>query len=203
MQDIALKGAASYYVGGFSRVLDDLAEALKSNGGEIKTKTRVQKIKVSNGRVTGVTTDSDARIQPTVLKLVGEKEFDQGYLSWVKGLVPGWCFTGVKYFLNKKVLTEQLYNVWADDTTLNLQRFRDQRAGKAADEILVFATIPSNWDPGMAPAGNQCIVAGTICSPGPKADEIKTLHDRLDKDVGQDVSRCHGCPYVQRNRGSC
>jgi phytoene dehydrogenase-like protein len=76
---------------------------------------------------------------------------------------------------------EQLYNVWADDTTLNLQRFREQRAGKVADEILVFATVPSNWDPNMAPAGNQCIVAGTICSPDPKAEEIKTLHDRLDR----------------------
>ncbi len=60
---------------------------MKALGGEIKTKTKVQKIKVSNGRVTGVTTDqdtfdapiviSDAGIQPTVLKLVGEKEFDQ------------------------------------------------------------------------------------------------------------------------------
>jgi phytoene dehydrogenase-like protein len=191
MQDIALKGAAGYYVGGFGRVLDDLAKAIESNGGEIKTLAKVQKIKVSNSRVTGVTTDndtfeapivvSDAGIQPTVLKLVGEKEFDQGYLSWVKGLIPGWCFTGVKYFLNKKVLAEQLYNVWADDTALNLQRFREQRAGKVADEIMFFATVPSNWDPNMAPPGKQCIVAGTICSPDPKAEEIKTLHDRLDK----------------------
>jgi phytoene dehydrogenase-like protein len=191
MQDIALRGATGYYVGGFGRVLDDLGKALKSNGGEIKTRTRVQKVKVSNGRVTGVATDhdtfeapivvSDAGIQPTVLKLVGEEEFDQGYLNWVKDLVPGWCFTGVKYFLNRKVLTEQLYNVWADDTALNLQRFRAQRAGKVADEIMLFATVPSNWDSNMAPPGKQCIVAGTICSPDPKAEEIEMLHDRLDK----------------------
>ncbi len=191
MQDIALRGAAGYYVGGFGRVLNDLAKAIKANGGEIKTKTRVQKIKVSNGRVTGVTTDqdnfeapivvSDAGIQPTVLKLVGEKEFDPGYLSWVKGLVPGWAFTGVKYFLNKKVLPDQMYNIWADDTTMTLQRFRDMRAGKIADEVMFFATVPSNFDPNMAPPGKQCIVSGTICSPDPKAEEIKILHDKLDK----------------------
>jgi prolycopene isomerase len=164
---------------------------MKSLGGEIKTKTKVQKIKVSNGRVTGVTTDqdtfdapiviSDAGIQPTVLKLVGEKEFDTAYLGWVKGLIPSWAFTGVKYFLNKKVLPDQMYNVWASDTTMNLQRFRDMRAGKIADEIMFFATIPSNFDPNMAPPGKQCIVSGTICSPDPKAKEIQTLHERLDK----------------------
>jgi len=191
MQDIALRGAAGYYVGGFGRVLNDIAKAMKAHGGEIKTKTKVQKIKVSNGRVTGVTTDhdtfdapvviSDAGIQPTVLKLVGEKEFDSGYLSWVKDLIPSWAFTGVKYFLNKKVLPDQMYDVWADDTTMNLQRFRDMRAGKIADEVMFFATVPSNFDPNMAPPGKQCIVSGTICSPDPKAEEIKTLHDRLDK----------------------
>jgi phytoene dehydrogenase-like protein len=191
MQDIALRGAAGYYVGGFGRVLNDLAKAMKAHGGDIMTNTRVQKIKVSNGRVTGVTTDrdtfdapvvvSDVGIQPTVLKLVGENEFDHGYLNWVKGLVPGWAFTGVKYFLNKKVLPDQMYNVWADDTTMNLQRFRDMRAGKISDEIMLFATIPSNFDPSMAPPGKQCIVSGTICSPDPKAEEIKTLYDRLDK----------------------
>ncbi|MDM8001086.1 MAG: FAD-dependent oxidoreductase, partial [Dehalococcoidia bacterium] len=191
MQDIAFKGAAGYYVGGFGRVLDDLAKAMKANGGEIKTKTKVQKIRVSNSRVIGVTTDqdtfdapivvSDAGIQPTVLKLVGEKEFDRSYLNWVKGLIPGWCFTGVKYFLNKKILAEQLYLMWADDTALNLERFRAQREGKVADEVMVFATVPSNWDPRMAPPARQCIVAGTICSPDPKAEEIATLHDRLDK----------------------
>jgi phytoene dehydrogenase-like protein len=191
MQDIALRGAAGYYVGGFGRVLNDIAEAMKANGGEIKTKTKVQKIKVSNGRVTGVTTDqdtfdapvviSDAGIQPTVLKLVGEKEFDAAYLSWVRGLVPSWAFTGVKYFLNKKVLPDQMYNVWASDTTMNLQRFLNMRAGKIADEIMFFGTVPSNFDPNMAPPGKQCIVSGTICSPDPKAKEIQTLHERLDK----------------------
>ncbi len=52
---------------------------------------------------------------------------------------------------------------------MNLQRFLDMRAGKIADEIMFFATVPSNFDPNMAPPGKQCIVSGTICSPDPKA----------------------------------
>ncbi|RLC94895.1 MAG: hypothetical protein DRI40_06905 [Chloroflexi bacterium] len=191
MQDIALRGAAGYYVGGFGRVLNDLAKAIKANGGDIRTRTRVDRIRVENGRVTAVVTGddvfkapivvSDAGLQPTVLKLVGEDEFDSGYLNYVKGLVPGWSFTGVKYFLKKKVLEYPMYNIWSDDTWLTLERFRKQRTGKVEDEVMMFATVPSNFDPSMAPAGKQCIVAGTICSPDPSAKEIKTLWDRMDQ----------------------
>jgi phytoene dehydrogenase-like protein len=191
MQDIALRGAAGYYVGGFGRVLADIGRAMKALGGDIVTRARVQKIKVSNGRVTGVTTDqdtfeapiviSDAGIQPTVLKLVGEKEFDQAYVNWAKDIVPSWGFTGVKYFLNKKVLKQQMYDIWADDTTMDMQRFLDMRNGKIGEDVIVFATVPSNWDPNMAPPGKQCVVAGTICSPDPKAREIAELHQKLDR----------------------
>ncbi len=190
MQDIALRGAAGYYVGGFGRVLGDIANAMKAAGGEIRTKTRVQKIKVSNGRVTGVSTDddtfeapiivSDAGLQPTVLKLVGEDHLDPSYVSWVKDLVPGWAFTGVRYHLNKKVLEYQMYNIWADDTTMNLERFLKMRSGKIPDEVLMFGTVPSNFDPTMAPPGKQCLVAGTICSPDPTAKEIKMLLQKMD-----------------------
>jgi phytoene dehydrogenase-like protein len=191
MQDIALRGAAGYYVGGFGRVLDDLAKAMKANGGVIQTKTRVDKIKVYNGRVTGVVTGddtfeapivvADVGIQPTVLKLVGENQFDKSYVNYVKGLVPGWAFTGVRYFLKKKVLDDQMYNIWADDTTMNLERFLKMRAGEIPDEIMMFATIPSNFDPTMAPPGKQIIVAGTICSPDPDAKEIKMLWGKMDE----------------------
>ncbi len=191
MQDIALRGAAGYYESGFGRVLDGLGKAFTANGGQLLLGTRVDRIKVENGRVTGIVTGndtfeapiviSDAGIQPTVLKLVGEAEFDKSYLSYVKGLVPGWAFTGVRYCLNKKVLDSGMYNIWADDTVMTLERFRKMRAGDIPDEVMMFATIPSNWDPRMAPAGKQCIVAGTICSPDPKQQEIKMLCDKMDE----------------------
>jgi hypothetical protein len=46
---------------------------------------------------------------------------------------------------------EQLYNVWADDTTLNLQRFREQRAGKVADEILFLPRSRQTGTPTWPP----------------------------------------------------
>lgn len=191
MQDLALRGAAGYYQGGFGRVLDDLGAAFLKDGGTFLSSTRVEKIRVSNGRARGVVTAdgtyeapfviSDAGIQPTVLKLVGESEFDGNYVSYVKGLVPGWGFTGVRYFLKKKVLPYPMYNIWAGDTWIDTKRFAEQRTGKVSGEIMMFATIPSNFDPNMAPPGKQCIVAGTICSPDPTATEIETLWKRMDE----------------------
>jgi len=68
--------------GGYSRVIEDIVDVFKANGGELKLRTRVEKIIVEHGRVTGVATKdrvyksrivvSNAGLQPTVLKLVGE-----------------------------------------------------------------------------------------------------------------------------------
>jgi len=191
MQHIANSGGGGYYKGGFGRMLGVIADYIKANGGEIIMGTRVEKIKVSNGRVTRIETDkdsfnsniivSDVGLQPTILKLVGEKEFDKSYVNYIRDLVPGWSFTAVRYFLNKKVVKEQMAVIYADDTCMNIERFRKIRAGHVPEEVLVFLTIPSNYDPSMAPADKQCIIAGTICSPDPKAPEIKMLNNKIDQ----------------------
>ncbi|GAI70987.1 unnamed protein product, partial [marine sediment metagenome] len=79
---------------------------------------------------------SDVGIQPTVLKLVGEKEFDKSYVNYIRDLVPGWAFTAVRYFLNKKVVKEQMAMIYADETWLNMERFLKIRAGHVPEEVL-------------------------------------------------------------------
>ena len=46
---------------------------------------------------------SDAGIQPTVLKLVGEEHFDRSYVAYVKGLPPSLGFARVRYILREPV----------------------------------------------------------------------------------------------------
>lgn len=191
MQHIALKGGGGYYVGGFGRLSEVMAEAIKANGGEIRTRVRVEKILVKDGQVTGVATKdrefqapiviSDAGLQPTVLKLVGEEEFDKSYVNYVKNLVPGWGFTGVRYFLSKPVLKYPMYLAYASDTWWDTERFLKVKAGHVPEEILMFMVVPSNYDPGMAPPGKQIIIAGTICSSNPEAKEIKMLWGKMDE----------------------
>ena len=191
MQQIALQGGGGNYKGGFGHLIDVMARELKANGGDILNRCRVEKITVEDGNVTGTVTNgaefnapiviSSAGIQPTALKLVGEAHFDSSYVDYVKGLVPGWGFTGVRYFLKKRVLKLPMYAVYSDDSWWNLERFRDVQAGKPPDEIILFMTIPSNYDPDMAPPGKQCLVAGTICSPDPEAKEIPMLWRKMDE----------------------
>ena len=191
MQHIGLYGGGGYYVGGFGRLVSVMAEALKANGGEVRTRARVERILVKDGQVTGVTTKeeaieasiviSDAGIQPTVLKLVGEEHFDKSYANYVKNLVPGWGFTGVRYFLSKPVLKHPMYLAYADDTWWNTERFLRVKAGHVPEEVIMFMLVPSNYDPDMAPPGKQCIIAGTICSPNPEAREIKMLWGKMDE----------------------
>ncbi len=191
MQHIATAGGGGYYNGGFGKIMGNLANYIKSKGGDIKMGTRVEKIKVTNGRVTGIETSagafdsdivvSDVGIQPTVLKLVGENEFDRSYVNYIRDLVPGWAFTAIRYFLNKKVVQEQMALIYADDSWLNMERFLKIRSGHVPDEVIAFFTVPSNYDPAMAPPDKQCIVAGTICSPDPKAPEIKMQNEKVDK----------------------
>lgn len=191
MQHVALRGGGGYYVGGFGRLSEVMAEALKANGGEIRMRTRVERINVKDGQVTGVATKdkefqapiviSDAGIQPTVIKLVGEEHFDKSYVNYVKNLIPGWGFTGVRYFLSKPVLKYPLYLAYAEDTWWNTERALKVKAGHVPEEILMFMVVPSNYDPQMAPPGKQCIIAGTICPSDPAAKEMKMLYAKMDE----------------------
>ena len=191
MQQLARQGGGGNYKGGFGRLIDVMARVFRARAGAVLTRARVEKIAVEDGGVTGVVTEagefkapiviSSAGIQPTVLKLVGEEHFDRSYVTYIKDLVPGWGFTGAHYFLNREVLNLPMYVTYSDDSWWNLERFREVQAGKVPDEIILFMTIPSNYDPDMAPSGKQCLVAGTICSPDPEAKEIRMLWDKMDE----------------------
>ena len=191
LQDIVANGGGCYPAGGLGHVVDVITQAIKANGGEVQTRARVERITVKEGKVTSVVTKdgefkapivvSDAGIQPTVLKLVGEKHFDQSYVNYVKDLVPGWGFTGQRYFLNKPVLQFDQCSVYTDDSSLDMDRFLKVKAGQIPDDLSIWGIVTSNYDPQMAPKGKQILIAGTVCSPNPEATEIKMLWDKVDQ----------------------
>ncbi|MCH7739217.1 MAG: NAD(P)/FAD-dependent oxidoreductase [Chloroflexi bacterium] len=191
MQQIMIQGGGGNYKGGFGRLTDIIAREFQKLGGELITRAKVERIKVEDGRVTGVVTKdatfdapivvSSAGIQPTVLKLAGEEHFDASYTRYIKDLVPGWAFTGVRYFLNRDVLDLPMYVAYADESWWNVERFEAAAEGRIPDEVILFMTVAANYDPDMAPPGKQCIVAGTICSPDPESKQIGALCDKMDE----------------------
>lgn len=193
MKQIMTQGGGGQYKGGFGGLTTVMAREFEKNGGTIVKGAKVDKITVDNGAVTGVETTrgsfsapvvvSSAGIQPTVLKLVGEENFDRGYVDYVKGLVPGWAFTSVRYFLDKPVMKTAMYAVWSDDSWLDTARFRKQKEGEEPDEVILFMCNHSFYDEHAAPPGKQVLVSGTVCSPNPDAKEIEGLWSRMDKQM--------------------
>ncbi|MBW2241916.1 MAG: NAD(P)/FAD-dependent oxidoreductase [Deltaproteobacteria bacterium] len=193
MRQMMLQGGGGQYKGGFGTLAKVMIREFEKNGGTMITNARVEKIVIENGAATGVVTAqgtfrapivvSSAGIQPTVLKLVGEEHFDRSYANYVKGLVPGWAFTSVRYFLDKPVMDVAMYVAYADESWIDMERFIRMKEGHIPDEVILFMVNHSFYDEKAAPPGKQVLVSGTICSPDPDAKEIEGLWKVMDKQM--------------------
>jgi prolycopene isomerase len=191
IQDFSAGGAGRYHRGGFGRMAEVFCEAVEHYGGRVALGSRVEEISVEAGAVTGVVTDggtfeapivvSNAGIQPTVLRLVGEEHFDAGYLSYVRGLVPSWGIVGTRYFLDRPYFEHGMYVAFSDQSYMDSDRFARLKSGWLPEELSVFNVVPSFYDPSLAPEGKQCALVGTFCSPDPEIEIMDHLWKRLDE----------------------
>jgi len=181
LQHMFLRGGGVFCEGGFGRVAEAYCEAVRRNGGDVLMSTRTEKILVEGGRVTGVETKkgtfrapiviSNAGLQPTVLKLVGEEHFDKGYVNYVRDLVPSFALLGHRYFLSKPVTDAPYGVIFSNDSPWSLERFDLARAGLASKEGVLYYEVPSNYDPNAAPEGKQMLMTGSFCPADPDLDE--------------------------------
>ncbi len=193
--DFGASGAMRYSGGGYGRVAEVFAEAVQKFGGDLRLRTGVTNITVEEGSVTGVDTEagsfaapiviSNAGLQPTVLKLVGEEHFDKSYINYIKGLLPSWGLMGVRYFLSEPVFEYPVYIAFSDESYWDSERFRRIKAGEMPDEIVVFNVVPSLYDPSLAPEGKQCALVATLCSPDPESPDSEIWWSKLDEMVDQ------------------
>ncbi len=192
-QVTALGGGGFYIKGGLGRLSEALAQSVQDNGGDVLLKTKVERIDVQDGQVTGVFTSkgafhapiviSSAGIHPTVLKLVGEEHFDTSYVNYIKDLVPDWGFFGARYFLDKPVLEYPVYLYCSDKTVLTLEDLKKEESGWFPDDFYVYMGTNSLC-PGMAPKGKQFAWIGGTCPSDPKM-KMKPLWDALEKKVAE------------------
>jgi prolycopene isomerase len=195
LKQIMLQGGGGQYKGGFGALTKVILREFARNGGTLLKNTKVEKILVEDGAVTGVVTPngtfhapvvvSSAGIQPTVLKLVGEEHFDRSYSNYIKGLAPGWAFTSVRYFLSKPVMDVAMYVAYSDDSWWNMERFLKVKEGQIPDEVILFMVNHCFYDENAAPPGKQVLVSGTVCSPDPDAKEIEGLWKKMDEQMAE------------------
>jgi phytoene dehydrogenase-like protein len=180
-----------YPRGGYGRIIEDVLDVFRANGGELRTKARVERIAVEEGRVTGVACEdgifrapivvSNAGMQPTVLKLVGEEHFDKSYVGYVKDMPPSLGFTCIRYLFDKPVMEHGVYVATTEDSYLDLERLDRMRDGIIPDDISLDGVVAAHFDPEMAPEGKQMLLLGTWCTPDPAGKEVGALHEKIDE----------------------
>ena len=193
-RDMLTRSVMCYPKGGYGRFAEVCAEAVKRNGGDVRLRTRVERIIVEDGQVRGVVTPvgdfqapiviSNVGIQPTVLKLVGGEHFDKSYVNYVKDLVAGLGGIGARYFLSKAVLEYPMYFSCSDDLYLDLDRCLRQQT-QVPEEIMIFMVVPAVCDPSVAPPGKQCATTLTFCSPDVERKDLELWWDKIDETVAK------------------
>lgn len=178
-----LEDGPVYPVGGFQQLANTFAAAVELAGGELVYGTRVTKIGVADGRVTGVTLESGQTIAASVVvsnadgratyeQLIGEEDAPQSTARQLRRLRPGLSafLLYVATTLDPGDLAHEvfLYEYWDHEQT-----FRDVLEGRPGG---LWAAIPTLHDRSLAPEGEHLIVLSSIApydvgSPWPRERE--------------------------------
>jgi prolycopene isomerase len=177
LKDFGRGGAGRYHAGGFGSIAEAAAKYVEARGGTFLRGARVRRILVEDGRAAGVATDggefrsrvvlSNAGIQPTVLRLVGEDRFTAAYVARVRSLQPSWAFVGARLHLDAPVFEVPMTVVYSDESWLDQARYDKAMAGSFPRDPLLFVTVPSLFDPSLAREGSQVALVGTLGTPDP------------------------------------
>ena len=209
-QQSALQGSSRYVAGGYGHMFEAFAASVGKNGGTVLMSTPVGRILVEDGAVAGVAVSgpavsekgieaggqifrapivvSNASIQTTVLKLVGEEYFDKGYLNYVKDLHAGWAYAGYRAILGKPVLEHYTNIYFSHKTVITSSMWEEARLGRIPEEAYIFVGTNSIY-PGMAPVGKQLVYMGMTCPADPSTDitpylsRVRAIVERVWPDI--------------------
>ena len=126
---------------------------------------------------------SNAGIQPTVLKLVGEEHFDKGYSNHIRALIPSMGLMGSRYFLDKVVFEDNTYVIYSDDSWWKMEHYIKAKAGEIPEDMIMIVFNPQGFDPNLAPEGKQVLLTATVCVADPKMKNTKQWADALDEQL--------------------
>ncbi len=178
MQAIFLRGGNHFCKGGWGKAAEAFADAVEANNGSVMMKTRVDKIIVKDGSVTGVNAGgniynapiviSNIGIQPTILKLIDNQYVEDSYLDDVKQLKPSWGFMGTRYFLNKRITDKSFGILFSPETAWTDEKFNKARAGEMPEDVPLWYEVPTNYDPNSSPEGKMIIMTGFISPSDPE-----------------------------------
>jgi len=185
-QRMVRDGGLSYPRGGAFAVPSSFLSAARSRGAEVLTKKRVTRIETHHGAVRAVVCsdgssyEAPAVVSTTSLKdlverLVGPDAFPPDYAARVRGLGGSMVAVQAKVALRRPLVKAgALVGAHAAGLSLSdvglgdLDAMYDHvRSGRLAPITPIYAPVPTNFDPALAPGGAQLI---TACAVAPTTD---------------------------------
>jgi len=182
LQKLALEYNLGYPKGGCIVIPQTFLKGAERHGATVRLKAGVKKINVEGERATGVTLENGEEItaravictsnlSDTVEKLTDPSLYPPEYVKRIREVQPSWTAVQAKIGLNKKLLKAGALvggvplKIPGGLTDVAIRHFIAQlNAGEYPDMLPIYAPIPSNYDPALAPEGCQLITV-VACAP--------------------------------------
>ncbi len=204
LKEMAQGGGGRYHRHGYGYIAEQAAAYVQNRGGDYLSSTRVDQIIIEQGHACGISTEkgryyapmviSNAGLQPTVLKLVGSKNFSPDYVQWARALQPSCAFVGVRYHVKKAVFKYPMTVAFSDDSWWDQKHLQQSENGQWPEIPVVFVTVPSLYDRGLSQSSNQVALIGTLCSPDPDSPmneeaikRVENMAARLWPDLPENI----------------
>lgn len=168
-----------YPKGGAVAIPQTFLDGAEKHGATVRMKAGVKHIEIENGEVKAVILNRGERIRTRAVisttslmdtvELSGSENFPDPYLEKIKAIKPSWTAVQAKIALKKKVIgagsmvggvplkmKKKMSDEMLRDSIGQLDR------GRQSEMIPIYAPIPSNYDPDLAPEGCQLITAVAV-----------------------------------------
>ena len=175
-KEVVAARASAYPRGGCIAIPRAYAKVITECGGQIALRTPVKRILVEKRRAAGVELAdgsrirsriviSNADIKDTVFSLVGREHFPDAYAERVSRLTYAFPAVALKAALKEKITDDQLlmYIPYDYEETFRIAK-RTMETGEVPERLGGMITSPTNYDPSLAPEGQQMIFFGTACT---------------------------------------
>jgi phytoene dehydrogenase-like protein len=186
---------AYYPEGGGQVIAGRLVEAIRAYGGEVRTRARVENIRVENGRALGVRMHKDGRLidapivvsnadlKRTVTDLVGREHFSPttvGQVDSYRMALPLFVvYLGLKTDLSQRALPNTNWFLYDSYDIEGMYAKMD--AGEMPDDDFIYLTVASIKDPTnrhLAPEGYTNLQVMTL------VPRLRAWHVEKDQDAG-------------------
>lgn len=180
LQKLILEMNLGYPKGGAVSIPSTFLQGAQKHGASVRMKAGVKHIEVENGEVRAVILRNGERITTrcvisttsladTVSELVGDQHFPAPYVDRTKGIKPSWTAVQAKIAVKKRVIdagslvggTPLKFEQKMSGDFLR-QSIGSLETGKFSGFVPIYAPVPSNYDPALAPKGCQLITAVAV-----------------------------------------